>query len=346
MKISARKKEILKQIILNFIETAEPVSSQTLAEILNNKISSATIRKEMADLEEMGYLSHTHTSSGRIPTDSGYRYYIDNVIFEDEKANIELKNKFIPLNLPVSKDMDLDTILQISTDALAKFTNYLSMIVAPEINKSRFKHIELLKFDSSYLLVLITDSGRVYKRKFDIEGGYNDLDLQRVSNILNIQAKDKIIKDISFENTIKISENDRYLVFLINKIINLVKSCEENISVYNRIFIKGTFTIFKNPEFLDFNKVKKIIDVLENEYLLMQIISNYSNENEINVKIGQEIYGLETNDLSLVSSKYKIKDNLAGSIGVLGPKRMNYLKVISILSSFSSSLTEFLNSKT
>ncbi|MCL4385315.1 MAG: heat-inducible transcriptional repressor HrcA [Actinobacteria bacterium] len=346
MKISSRKKEILKQVIINFIEKAEPVSSQMLAEILKNEISSATIRKEMADLEEMGFLSHPHTSSGRIPTDTGYRYYIDNVIFNDEKSLVEQRNQFGSLNLPVSRDMDLDTILQLSTEALSKFTNYLSMIVAPEINQSKFRHIELLKFDSDYLFVLITDSGRVYKKRFNIEGGYNDLDLQRVTNILNTQARGKIIKDISFENTVKITENDKYLVFLINKIINLIKSCEENLNSYNRIFIRGTFSIFKNPEFLDFNKVKKIIDVLENEYLLMKILSNYSNENEINVKIGDEIYGSDTNDLSLVSSKYKVKGSSAGSIGVLGPKRMNYLKVISILSKFSNTLTELLNYKT
>jgi heat-inducible transcriptional repressor len=347
MKFSSRKKEILKQIILNFIEKAEPVSSQVLVENLKNEISSATIRKEMADLEDMGYLSHPHTSSGRIPTDAGYRYYIDNVIFNDEKSMITQKKELVPLNLPVNREMDLETILQLSTEALSKFTNYLSMIVAPEINQTRLRHIELLKFENNdYLFVLITDSGRVYKKRFNISGGYNDLDLQRVTNILNSQARGRLIYDINFENTIKIGENEKYLVFLINKIIDMIKSCEEDLNSYNRIFIRGTFCIFKDPEFLDFNKVKRIMDVLENEYLLMKILLNYPGENEINVKIGSEIYGSETNDLSLVASKYKINSNSSGSIGVLGPKRMNYLKVISILSWFSANLTDLLYYKT
>jgi heat-inducible transcriptional repressor len=347
MKFSSRKKEILKQVILNFIEKAEPVSSQVLVENLKNEISSATIRKEMADLEDMGYLSHPHTSSGRIPTDAGYRYYIDNVIFNDEKSMITQKKELVPLNLPVNREMDLETILQLSTEALSKFTNYLSMIVAPEINQTRLRHIELLKFENNdYLFVLITDSGRVYKKRFNISGGYNDLDLQRVTNILNSQARGRLIYDINFENTIKIGENEKYLVFLINKIIDMIKSCEEDLNSYNRIFIRGTFCIFKDPEFLDFNKVKRIMDVLENEYLLMKILLNYPGENEINVKIGSEIYGSETNDLSLVASKYKINSNSSGSIGVLGPKRMNYLKVISILSWFSANLTDLLYYKT
>ena len=347
MKFSSRKKEILKQVIHNFIEKAEPVSSQMLVENLKNKISSATIRKEMADLEDMGYLSHPHTSAGRIPTDAGYRYYVDNVIFDDEKSMISQKNELAPLNLPVNREMDLETILQLSTETLSKFTNYLSMIVAPEINQTRLRHIELLKFENNdYLFVLITDSGRVYKKRFSIAGGYNDLDLQRITNILNSQARGRLIYDINFENTIKIAENEKYLIFLINKVIDMIKSCEADLNSYNRIFIRGTFCIFKDPEFLDFNKVKKIMDVLEDEYLLMKILLNYSGENEINVKIGSEIYGSETNDFSLVASKYKINGNLSGSIGVLGPKRMNYLKVINILSRFSTKLTDLLYYKT
>ena len=347
MKFSSRKKEILKQVILNFIEKAEPVSSQVLVENLKNEISSATIRKEMADLEDMGYLSHPHTSSGRIPTDAGYRYYIDNVIFSDEKSMIAQNKEIAPINLPVNKEMDLETILLLSTDALSKITNYLSMIVAPQINQTRLRHIELLKFENNdYLFVLISDSGRVYKKRFNISGGYNDLDLQRVTNILNSQARGKLLYDINFENTIKIGDNEKYLVFLFNKIIEMIKSCEEDQNSYNRIFIRGAFCIFKDPGFLDFNKVKKIMDVLENEYLMMKILLNYTGENEINVKIGREIYGLETTDLSLVASKYKINSNSSGSIGILGPKRMDYLKVISILSRFSANLTDLLYYKT
>jgi len=347
MKFSARKKEILKQVILNFIEKAEPVSSQVLVENLKNEISSATIRKEMADLEDMGYLSHPHTSSGRIPTDAGYRYYIDNVIFSDEQLMITGKKELAPINLPVNKEMDLEAILQLSTEALSKFTNYLSMIVTPIINQTRLRHIELLNFENNgYLFVLITDSGRVYKKRFIISGEYNDIDLQRVTNILNSQARGMIIYDINFENTIKVGENEKYLVFLISKVIDMIRSFEEDLNSYNRIFIRGTFSIFKDPEFFDFNKVKKIMDVLENEYLLMKILLNYPKENEINVKIGSEIYGSETDDLSLVASKYKINSNSSGSIGVLGPKRMNYLKVINILSGFSASLTDLLYYKT
>jgi len=347
MKFSSRKKEILKQVILNFIDKAEPVSSQVLVENLKNEISSATIRKEMADLEDMGYLSHPHTSAGRIPTDAGYRYYVDNVIYDGKKYITAQKEDLVPLNLPVNREMDLETILQLSTDTLSKFTNYLSMIVAPEINQVRLRHIELLKFEENdYLFVLITDSGRVYKKRFSIAGGYNDLDLQRITNILNSQARGRLINGIAFENTIKIAENEKYLVFLINKIIDMIKSCGEGPNSYNRVFIRGTFCIFKDPEFLDFNKMKKIMDVLENEYLLMKILLSYSGENEISVKIGSEIYGSETDDLSLVASKYKINGNSSGSIGILGPKRMNYLKVISILSRFSSELTDLLYYKT
>lgn len=347
MKLNQRKKEILKNIIDSFIEKAEPVSSNYIAENINMNLSSATIRKEMSELEEMGFLSHPHTSAGRIPTDQGYRYYVDNIVLGEQLLRIGSGGQDIPMNIPIDKNMDFEKILVLATELLFKFTNYLSMIVAPEINRSKFRHIEIINFGSEgrYMFILITDSGRVMKASFEIEGEYNDLDLQRIRNILNTELKNKYIHEINDNLKIKILENEGSLLFMIKKILKIIKNFEENTNYYNRIFVRGALSILKDPEFIDFNKVKNLIGLLENDYLLMKILKNYSGNEEINVRIGREIYGQDTSDLSLVSAKYCYSGNSIGSIGIIGPKRMDYFKVITTLNTFRANLTDILNLK-
>jgi len=340
MKFTERKMEILKEVVDRFIAKADPVSSRNIAQGSEFDLSSATIRKEMAELEVMGYLTHPHTSAGRTPTDKGYRFYVDNVIKEELDLIADDGESSPGLDITISKDMEIETILQKSAEILAKFTNYLSMIVAPTIQQSRFKHIELLKFHGGNLLmVLITDTGRVYKRSFVLRGKYTDLDLQGVTNILNSQLRDKNIIDIGIED-IKIQKGDSYLILLVNKIIEIIKDFH-----YNRIFIHGTSVILKQPEFIDLKKIQNILRVIENEYLLMKLLMDFSRDKDFIVKIGSELFEEGTEDLSLIASKYKIYGNSTGAIGVLGPKRMDYSRVIRNLNLFRKNLTEIFNSR-
>ncbi len=345
MKFTERKMEILKEVIDRFIAKADPISSRNIAQGSEFDLSSATIRKEMAELEVMGYLTHPHTSAGRTPTDKGYRFYVDNVIKEELDLSADDGESSPGLDITISKDMEIETILQKSAEVLAKFTNYLSMIVAPTIQQSKFKHIELLKFHGGNLLmVLITDTGRVYKRSFVLRGKYTDLDLQGVTNILNSQLRDKNIIDIGIED-IKIQKGDSYLILLVNKIIEIIKECIKEDFHYNRIFIHGTSVILKQPEFIDLKKIQNILRVIENEYLLIKLLMDFSRDKDFIVKIGSELFEEGTEDLSLIASKYKIYGNSTGAIGVLGPKRMDYGRVIRNLNLFRKNLTEIFNSR-
>lgn len=345
MKFTERKMEILKEVIDRFIAKADPISSRNIAQGSEFDLSSATIRKEMAELEVMGYLTHPHTSAGRTPTDKGYRFYVDNVIKEELDLSADDGESSPGLDITISKDMEIETILQKSAEVLAKFTNYLSMIVAPTIQQSKFKHIELLKFHGGNLLmVLITDTGRVYKRSFVLRGKYTDLDLQGVTNILNSQLRDKNIIDIGIED-IKIQKGDSYLILLVNKIIEMIKECIKEDFHYNRIFIHGTSVILKQPEFIDLKKIQNILRVIENEYLLIKLLMDFSRDKDFIVKIGSELFEEGTEDLSLIASKYKIYGNSTGAIGVLGPKRMDYGRVIRNLNLFRKNLTEIFNSR-
>lgn len=343
MRLTQRKKEILQETIVEFINKAEPVSSQSIAKKLGSELSPATIRKEMAELEEMGYLTHPHTSAGRIPTDMGYRYYVDHMVYEKLNLTTGHERKILPVDLAIDKGMGLEAILEKYSQLLAKFTNYLSMVVAPNISQSKFRHIELLKFqEGSFLLVLITNTGRVYKRIFTLEGTYNDLDLQRVTNILNSQLRGKNIIEISAE-TIRMSEGESYLVLFVKKVIELIKDCEEEKLFHERIFIHGLGEFLRQLEFIDLRKLQEILKVVENEYLLVKVLLNLPGGEEFTVKIGSEIQERGTDDLSLVASRYKVAGIPSGAIGVLGPKRMDYYKVIGVLNTFRENLSDILD---
>ena len=258
---------------------------------------------------------------------------------------ISTKDDIPDISLHFNREMEIEAVLQKSSEMLARFTSYLSMIVAPTIYQSRFKHIELLKFEGeNFLMVLITDTGRVYKKNFTLEGTYTDLDIQAVVNTLNSQFRDKSIVDIDIDQ-IKIPEGESDLIFLINRIIENIKSCVEENLHYNRIFVHGTSVILQQPEFIDLKKIQDIISVVENEYLLMKMLLDFSEDKDFIIKIGSELFRDGTNDLSLIASKYRMYGDATGSIGILGPKRMDYHKVINILNLFRKNLTDIFGSK-
>jgi heat-inducible transcriptional repressor len=345
MEFTGRKIEILKEVVGRFIANADPVSSKRIAQDSEFDLSSATIRKEMAELEEMGYLTHPHTSAGRTPTDKGYRFYVDNVIKEQLETPADDNKIELTFDMAIGKDMEIETVLQRSAEMLARFTSYLSLVVAPTIQQSRFKHIELLKFHGcNLLMVLITETGRVYKRNSVLTGKYTELDLQGAANILNVQLRDKNIIDIDMED-VKINKGDSYLILLVNKIIELIKDCIKEDFQHNRIFIHGASVILQQPEFIDLKKIQNVLKVIENEYLLMKLLCDFSRDKDFVVKIGTELFEEGTEDLSLIASKYKIYGNSTGAIGILGPKRMDYSRVIRNLDLFRKNLTEIFSSK-
>ncbi|MEA2015281.1 MAG: heat-inducible transcriptional repressor HrcA [Actinomycetota bacterium] len=346
MKFTERKIGILKEVINKFVAKADPVSSKRIARDSEFDLSSSTIRKEMAELENMGYLTHPHTSAGRMPTDKGYRFYVDNVIREELNANIEDGNESDDnFKIAVDRDMGIETILQKSTEMLSSFTNYLSMIVAPTIQQSKYKHIEILKFNSeNILMVLITDTGRVYKRSTPMGGKYTELDLQAAANIMNLQLRDKNIVDIN-AGDIEVQKGDPYLILLINKVIDMIKGCIRENLQYNKIFVHGTSVILQHPEFIELKKIHNILRVIENECLLMRLLLDFSDDSGFVVKIGSELFEEGTQDLSLIASRYKIYGSSTGAIGVLGPKRMDYYRVIKSLNLFRKGLTEIFNSR-
>jgi len=338
--LTERKKRILRSVIERFIDQAEPVSSRCLVDSTDLGVSSATVRKELSELEEMGFLSQPYTSAGRIPADKGYRYYVDSVLKEVIDFMMPRRKQITRIKLDVDRDMEIEEILQYSSAELSRLTNYLSMVVAPDINRSKFRHVEVLSFHANnYLLVLITDTGRVFKRNFYFEGKLNDLDIQKITNILNSQLRDKLIGDITSEE-LSIPDGDTYLFLPIGRILEQIKSCVKEELAYNRVFVHGASAVLNQPEFIDMEKVKGILDIIEDENLLAGILIKMLEGENFIVKIGAEISKKGTEDLSLVASKYKISNSSSGAVGILGPKRMDYLKVVATINMFIRDLKE------
>ncbi len=346
MSLTERKREILREITIRFIRNAEPVSSQCVAACPDFQLSPATIRKEMAELEDMGYLTHPHTSSGRVPSDKGYKFFVESFIKNKKMIGSSDTTDTPKITLKVSKDMEIESILAQSSKQLAEITNYLSLIIAPAISQSSFRHLEILRFDGgNMMLVLITDTGRVFKRQFVVEGSYNNLDFQSVSNILNIALKGKNITSIDYKD-IRVTESDSHLIPLIKKIIGIISVCAQEALVYNRLYIHGAASVLNQPDFYDIRKMQSILNVIENEYLLMNLLSDFEDNEDFIVKIGSEIFEDGPDDLSLVASKYKIYENSTGAVGILGPKRMDYYKVIGIINKFVENLMEVFSTRT
>ena len=252
----------------------------------------------------------------------------------------ERKEDLPDIRSVISRGMEIENVLKQSVEMLARITNYLSMIVAPSIFQSRFKHLELLKFDGEdYLMVLITNTGRVYKRNFTIEGKYNELDLQSAAGVINSRLRDKSFADISALD-LKEFGADSHLILLINRVMDMIRDCMEESLQYNRVFIHGTSVIMQQPEFIDIKNIHQILNFVENEYLLMKILMDFADDKRFMVKIGAELFSGGSNNLSLIASRYQIKGNASGTIGILGPKRMDYSRVINILDLFRKNLSD------
>ncbi|MCI5746112.1 MAG: heat-inducible transcriptional repressor HrcA [Erysipelotrichaceae bacterium] len=327
----ARRFLILKLIVEEFIKTAKPVGSQTLIDAYDLKYSSATIRNEMFSLEEDGYIEKPHTSSGRIPSAKGYRYYIDNLRSKDEKANIikERLNQFIDEN---GNTMHTDQIIDRCCEIISNMTNLVSVVLGPDNKSESIAKVELIPLNFSTAIVMfVTNNGYVEHRTISIP---KDTDIEELKDCIKII--DKRIHGISLENIkttldgvqLVLSEHIKNYESVFNAFANTFLNIAKD-----RISYFGRNNLLSQKDFADIEKIKRIAGVLENT----NIWKSFDNEEGIYVSIGKENKIDDLSDVSVVSTRLKVNDNKLGSVCVIGPTRMDYNQVIEAL--------EFLNSK-
>lgn len=331
MELDERKLKILTAIIKNYLETGEPVGSRTISKYTDLNLSSATIRNEMADLEELGYIVQPHTSAGRIPSDKGYRLYVDNLMAKKEE---ELAKKEEELNdkesLLIEKVDKVETLLQNVAKVLAVNTNYATMVSTPKHNRNRIKFIQLSQVDERTALVVIVMEGNVIKNKMiDIEESLDNETVLKLNILLNTTLNGLTPEEINLSVLSKLSNQASGHAELVKAIMMSIAdtiSEEEELEIYT----SGTNNIFKYPELSDSSKASELISTFEEKQLLSGLIADAASDSGkgIQVYIGDETPVNSMKDCSVVTATYELLDGVRGTIGIIGPKRMDYEKVV------------------
>ncbi|MCF6465606.1 heat-inducible transcriptional repressor HrcA [Clostridium sp. Cult2] len=337
-----RKIKVLHAIINSYILTAEPIGSRTISKQYDLGVSSATIRNEMSDLEDLGYLNKPHTSAGRVPSDKAYRLYVDELL-KAEKLKIDMKKKEEIKRILTRESKEIDQLIQNAAKILSAITSYTALAISPQLKKIKLKHIQLIPIDNSEILVvLVGDSGIVKNTIFRI-GQYIPGDqLNRISNFLNHKLKGLTIDDIGKAMENGIFEEIYEFKEIIDNIIPIINKSLEDIDDVE-VYADGVTKIFNFPEYKDLDRAKSFISFIEDKDLLIDILLNDSIENGIEITIGDENIYDPIKDCSLITTTYKLGDMTIGKIGVIGPTRMDYFTTINSLKLFSMNLTEILN---
>ncbi len=340
MELNERKMKILQAIIKNYLETGEPVGSRTISKYTDLNLSSATIRNEMADLEELGYILQPHTSAGRIPSDKGYRLYVDNMM--DEKAE-SLKNKEKEVDelkeFLVEKVDKVETLLQNMAKMLASNTNYATMITGPQAHKNKLKFIQLSQVDAGKMLcVMVLDGNMVKNNILDVDEELDNETLLKLNVLLNSSLNGLTLEEINLSIITKLNNQAGKHIDLVKKILDTVATViseEDDMEVYT----SGATNIFKYPELSDGNSASRLLGALEEKSELTSLLNRSSEENtDIKVYIGEETTVQNMNDCSIITTAYELEDGVQGTIAIIGPKRMDYEKVVKTLKNVKEQL--------
>lgn len=326
MQLDDRKWTILKAIIKTYLETGEPVGSRTISKYAELNLSSATIRNEMSDLEEMGLILQPHTSAGRIPSDAGYRLYVDHMMAEKDREVTEMKE------LMIQRQDKMELLLKQLAKVLANNTNYAAMISGPQYKRTKLKFIQLSIVSESQILAVIVAEGNVVKNKvIQIEHGLDPQTVLEMNILLNTALNGLTIEEINLSTIAKLKEQAGIHSEVVNQVLDAVA---ETIQSANdvEIYTSGATNIFKYPELSSSEKASELISAFEEKKDLVDMISSdESQETGIQVYIGQESPIQSMQDCSVVTATYEIGNGMYGRIGVIGPKRMDYDKVVSTL---------------
>ena len=334
MELNERKQKILEAIIRNYMETGEPVGSRTVSKYTDLNLSSATIRNEMSDLEEMGYILQPHTSAGRIPSDKAYRLYVDTILQRKDEEVSEMKE------LMVEKADKIDLLLQQVAKLLAQNTNYTSMVTKPKYQHKRIKFIQLNQMSERQLLVIVVlDNNHVSNKFINLMTDADENVIAQMNFLMNTALTGLDFTEINMAIMQQIKEKAGEYGELASSILDCISEVmtEEDDS---EIYTSGATNILKYPELSDSQKAGELLDALEEKKQLVSLVTdNLSNEeNGIQVYIGDESPIQTMKDCSVVTATYELGKGVKGTIGIIGPKRMDYENVMDNLKNLKSQL--------
>ncbi|MBE4908039.1 heat-inducible transcriptional repressor HrcA [Bacillus luteolus] len=335
--LTDRQLLILQVIIDDFIQSAQPVGSRSLSKKDGISFSSATIRNEMADLEELGFIEKTHSSSGRVPSEKGYRYYVDHLL---SPQSVSKQDKEEIKSIFAERIYELEKVVQKSAQILSDLTSYTSIVLGPEVNENRVKKLQIIPINrDTAVAIIVTDTGHVENRTITFPGSINPSEIEKMVNILNerltgvplIELNDKIYKEVA---TILKSHINNY-----DSLLNVLTGTF-NLQTSERVYFGGKTNMLSQPEFNDIKKIRSLLTMIEQEKEFYELLR--TNQTGISIKIGRENRVSAMENCSLITATYTVGTEQLGSIAILGPTRMEYSRVVSLLSLLSTDLSNVL----
>lgn len=322
--LDERKVKILDAIIRNYLDTGEPVGSRTISKYSDLNLSSATIRNEMSDLEEMGYILQPHTSAGRIPSDKGYRFYVDNLMKEKEQEVTEMKEFMI------EHTEKMEQVLQQMAKMLAVNTNYAAMITAPSYQRNKVKFLQLSQVDKDQILAVIVMEGNIVRNKMiPTREALDNETMLKLNILLNTSLNGLSVEQINLGTISKLKEQAGIHSNIVSDVLDALADAlkeDEDLEIYT----SGTTNILKYPELRDSQKASELLSAFEEKKQLADLVNDTltSEETGIQVYIGDESPVKNMKDCSVVTATYQLGEGLQGTIGIIGPKRMDYENVV------------------
>ena len=337
-----RKLKILQTIIKTYLETGEPVGSRTISKYTDLNLSSATIRNEMADLEDLGYIIQPHTSAGRIPSDKGYGLYVDMLMEDKEHEITEMQEKML------QKADKMEQLLQQAARVLANSTNYATMVSAPTYNKNKLKFIQLSQVDANQIIAVIVMEGNIIKNKIvAVAEPLDNETMLKLNMLLNTNLNGIAVEDINLGMIARLKEQAGIHSGVISDVLDAVAN---TIQLDNdlEIYTSGATNIFKYPELSDKQSAQEIISAFEEKQQLAELVTQTlaSDENKgIQVYIGSETPVQTMKDCSVVTATYELGQGMQGTVGIIGPKRMDYENVMKTLKTLMVELDAIFHKK-
>lgn len=335
--LTERQKMILSVIVDDYIRSAEPVGSRSISKRGDVGFSPATIRNEMSDLEELGYLEQPHTSAGRVPSHKGYRYYVDHLLKQGALSKYDMS---VLKSFFAEKLHEVEQIIQQVAGVMSGLTNYTSIVLGPEVLSTTLKRLQIIPLnEKSAVAIIVSSTGQVENKVFSIPEGMSMGELEKFVNVLNAKLENVPLLHLKAKLYNEISDELSKYVNGYENLLNVFEHVVEDDSG-DRIYLSGATNMLTQPEFKDVEKVKSILDLLEETPTLVKLFSDAPAG--IQVRIGNENSMKAINNCSLITATYSIDGKALGTIGILGPTRMEYGKVINLLDHLTKDLGSIL----
>ena len=336
IELNERQKKILKAIIKTYLETGEPAGSRTISKYADLNVSSATIRNEMSDLTDMGYILQPHTSAGRIPSDKGYRLYVDELMNEKEEEIAQIKE------LMIQKTDKMEKVLKKVVQVLASNTNYATMITVPQYSGNKLKFIQLSRVSELQLLAVVVAEGNIIRNQIiNLEEEMDDETILKLNLLLNTNLNGLPIADINLGMIARLKEqagiHSSVVATVLDAVANTIQVDEDDTEIYT----SGATNIFKYPELADKTRASELISAFEEKKQLVELLKESMEDSEstgLQVYIGNETPLQTMKDCSVVTATYELGDGMKGTIGIVGPKRMDYENVVDSLKTLKEQL--------